>query len=349
MRIGEVARRAGVSVRMLRHYDQVGLVSPSARSGSGYREYDASDLRRLFQVEALRTLGLSLAQVIDALDAPGFDAAEVVQGLRREAEARLARERALLSRLQEIEASAPADWGDVLDAIALLAALRSGAAGERQAAALGSGSGPVQFVTPLVDAYLAEDDPHVAGALRWAIVRAGEPAVASLVERAQDPEGAVRLRVMRALSGLSGAAATRALAQGLSDSDPRVARRAAVACGAPGRFATPPPGLTARLVEMIVEGDNDLEAAETLGSLATRSPDARHEVLRALTMALEGSDATTPQARVRLAQALGELPLEAALAQLEALARDPDPAVARVARYLVDRAGAVAPGGAQRR
>ncbi len=58
MLIGEVAERSGVSPRMLRHYDALGLVSPTARTAGGYREYTSDDLRRLFHVESLRTLGL---------------------------------------------------------------------------------------------------------------------------------------------------------------------------------------------------------------------------------------------------------------------------------------------------
>ncbi len=57
MLIGEVSRRCGVSTRMLRHYDTLGLVKPTGRTSSGYREYSADDIRRLFHVESLRTLG----------------------------------------------------------------------------------------------------------------------------------------------------------------------------------------------------------------------------------------------------------------------------------------------------
>lgn len=60
MLIGEVSRRSGVSTRMLRHYDTVGLGRPTGRTPGGYREYSAEDIRRLLHVESLRTLGLSL-------------------------------------------------------------------------------------------------------------------------------------------------------------------------------------------------------------------------------------------------------------------------------------------------
>lgn len=48
MLIGEVARRSGVSARMLRHYDALGLVRPTGRTVGGYRAYSADDVRRIF-------------------------------------------------------------------------------------------------------------------------------------------------------------------------------------------------------------------------------------------------------------------------------------------------------------
>src|SRR3546814_13210589 len=70
MLIGEVSRRCGVSTRMLRHYDTLGLVKPTGRTSGGYREYSADDIRRLFHVESLRTLGLPLNAAQRALDEP---------------------------------------------------------------------------------------------------------------------------------------------------------------------------------------------------------------------------------------------------------------------------------------
>ncbi|GAA3664469.1 hypothetical protein GCM10022420_049470 [Streptomyces iranensis] len=66
--IGELARASGVTVRALRHYDEVGLVRASGRTGAGHRRYTAEDLRRLYRVRALCGLGLSLAEIGDALD-----------------------------------------------------------------------------------------------------------------------------------------------------------------------------------------------------------------------------------------------------------------------------------------
>ncbi|WP_280488371.1 MerR family transcriptional regulator, partial [Nocardia farcinica] len=100
MLIGEVARRSGVSARMLRHYDALGLVRPTGRTVGGYREYSPADIRRIFHVEGLRTLGLSLSQIARALDDPGFAPATLVGDLIRKTEERLHREQELLDRLR---------------------------------------------------------------------------------------------------------------------------------------------------------------------------------------------------------------------------------------------------------
>ncbi|EKT79723.1 MerR family transcriptional regulator [Rhodococcus opacus M213] len=68
MQIGEVAARAQVSLPTLRHYDEVGLVRPSARSEGGFRLYTEADLHRLEDVRCLRFLGLSVEEVGDIID-----------------------------------------------------------------------------------------------------------------------------------------------------------------------------------------------------------------------------------------------------------------------------------------
>jgi DNA-binding transcriptional MerR regulator len=62
-RIGEVATATGLTVRALHHYDQIGLVVPSARTSGGHRLYTGADLAVLYQVTALRQLGLPLDQI----------------------------------------------------------------------------------------------------------------------------------------------------------------------------------------------------------------------------------------------------------------------------------------------
>lgn len=73
--IGKVAELAGVTVRTLHHYDEIGLLSPSERTSSGYRRYDEADLERLQQIRYYRELGFSLEEIAEILDDPGADAA----------------------------------------------------------------------------------------------------------------------------------------------------------------------------------------------------------------------------------------------------------------------------------
>jgi DNA-binding transcriptional MerR regulator len=73
--IGEVARASGMTVRALRHYDEIGLLSASERTASGHRRYTGNDLRRLYRVRALRALGLSLEEIGGALAGTSDDLA----------------------------------------------------------------------------------------------------------------------------------------------------------------------------------------------------------------------------------------------------------------------------------
>ncbi|HEV2845161.1 MAG TPA: MerR family transcriptional regulator, partial [Thermoanaerobaculia bacterium] len=78
-KVGELAKRTGVSVRTLHHYDSLGLLSPSHRSESGYRLYTGSDVQRLQQILSLRTLGFSLDEIKELLSRPGITPERVLQ------------------------------------------------------------------------------------------------------------------------------------------------------------------------------------------------------------------------------------------------------------------------------
>ncbi|ELS54944.1 MerR family transcriptional regulator [Streptomyces viridochromogenes] len=68
MQIGEVAERTGLSLRTIRHYEEVDLVIPSARSKGGFRLYTESDVERLMVIRRMKPLDFSLEEMRDLLE-----------------------------------------------------------------------------------------------------------------------------------------------------------------------------------------------------------------------------------------------------------------------------------------
>ncbi|MCK8681035.1 HEAT repeat domain-containing protein [Streptomyces lichenis] len=328
MLIGEVAQRSGVSARMLRHYESLGLVCPSGRTGSGYREYTDEDIRRIFHIESLRSLGLSLREAGRALDDPAFAPTQLVTDLIRQTRDRIAAQTDLLTRLTRISAAEPSDWEDVLHTVALLQALGSPSARARQRAALSAAKDTPIPPEALAEAILTESDPVVAGALRWALAHSGGPAPALLAHGLASPSPEVRQRAVQSLAELPDGTSTALLRTALPHPDPVVRAHAALALGARGVADAVP-----ALVDLIVEGRNDTDAADALSALAA-DPAATDAIATALVDRLaQGTPA--PTARRRLAQALADIPGGTASDALAELSQDEDRAVALTATYVL--------------
>ncbi len=99
MRIGELARRAGVSTSRIRFYEARGLLLPAARSANGYREYDTRSLEVIGFIGRAQGLGFALRDVAAHLRLPAGDGRKA--GLQARLEARLAE---LDASLEEVRA-----------------------------------------------------------------------------------------------------------------------------------------------------------------------------------------------------------------------------------------------------
>ena len=110
-KIGELARRTGLTVRTLHHYDAIDLLSPGGRTdtlhGVGHRLYTAADVARLQQIVSLKSLGFTLEQIRDALTREAFQPRDVVRRHREFVRQQLDEQRRLFDRLSAL--------ADVLD------------------------------------------------------------------------------------------------------------------------------------------------------------------------------------------------------------------------------------------
>jgi DNA-binding transcriptional MerR regulator len=77
--VKQLAKLAGVSIRTLHHYDEIGLLQPSVRSESGYRLYGEKELLRLQQILFYRELDFELKEIVEILDDPDYDLLDALQ------------------------------------------------------------------------------------------------------------------------------------------------------------------------------------------------------------------------------------------------------------------------------
>ncbi|HEX7636229.1 MAG TPA: MerR family transcriptional regulator [Noviherbaspirillum sp.] len=125
LKVGELAKRTGLTVRTLHHYDAIGLLTPSARSDAGYRLYNQTDIARLHSIQALRHLGLPLSDIGSMLTEEGAPLPMIISrqihALDREI-ARATELRGRLSLLQErLSAGSQPDMSDWLTTLQQMA------------------------------------------------------------------------------------------------------------------------------------------------------------------------------------------------------------------------------------
>ena len=122
--VGELARRCGLTVRTLHHYDAIGLLKPSLRSDAGYRLYDRANVERLHRIQALRQLGLSLADIGTVLSGPEQPLGELIDRQIAQLDRELDRVARLRNRLvalgRQLAAGQSPDLAEWLDTLELM-------------------------------------------------------------------------------------------------------------------------------------------------------------------------------------------------------------------------------------
>jgi len=99
-KVGELAKRTGLTVRTLHHYDEIGLLSPSRRTRAGHRVYGESEVERLQRIVSLRQLGLGLEEVAAVLDGPEGTLGRVLDRQAAHIRERIRLETELVDRLE---------------------------------------------------------------------------------------------------------------------------------------------------------------------------------------------------------------------------------------------------------
>ncbi|WP_346294160.1 MerR family transcriptional regulator [Sphaerothrix gracilis] len=102
LKIGELAKQTGLSVRTLHYYDEIGLLVPSHRTEADHRLYSDQDIIRLQQILSLRQLGLSLSEIQDCLASPEFSLPQVIDLHRSRLRDQIALSQTLLTRLNDL-------------------------------------------------------------------------------------------------------------------------------------------------------------------------------------------------------------------------------------------------------
>jgi len=102
LKVGELARRTGLTVRTLHHYDEIGLLKPSLHTATGHRLYTIADIARLQQVVSLRQLGFALDEIRTCLDRADFSPLAVLDLHLAQLRKQIERQRRLCARIEAI-------------------------------------------------------------------------------------------------------------------------------------------------------------------------------------------------------------------------------------------------------
>ena len=163
--IGQLAAYAGVTVRAVRHYHQVGLLPEPARDRSGYRAYGAADVVRLTRVRTLAEAGVPLARVQELLDADEAELAAAVADVDRRLRAevrQLQEHRRRIARLAAGDSLAlRPEVAAYLERLRAIGASEAVVEGERDAWILVAARWPDKIPAYMADKTAQLDDPRI--------------------------------------------------------------------------------------------------------------------------------------------------------------------------------------------
>ncbi|WP_161883284.1 MerR family transcriptional regulator [Deinococcus alpinitundrae] len=117
LKIGELARATGLTIRTLRHYDAVGLLRPSQRTEAEHRLYSQTDLARLLQIQSLKALGLNLSDIRGLLDDPQQSPERIIERHIQLIERQLSEHTRLLGRLRQLKDLQQMSGAELLEVI----------------------------------------------------------------------------------------------------------------------------------------------------------------------------------------------------------------------------------------
>ena len=124
LKVGDLARRTGLTVRTLHHYDEIGLLKPSGRSDAGYRLYSQADVQRLHGIQTMRQMGLALSDIGELLQGDAVAPERIINQQIHALDQQIAQASELRGRLTMLRdglmAGAEPDMGNWLEALALM-------------------------------------------------------------------------------------------------------------------------------------------------------------------------------------------------------------------------------------
>ena len=124
LKVGDLARRTGLTVRTLHHYDEIGLLTPSGRSEAGYRLYSQADVQRLHGIQTLRQMGSPLGDIGELLAGDSVAPERIIGQQIRALDQQISQATELRGRLTMLRdglmAGAEPDMGNWLEALALM-------------------------------------------------------------------------------------------------------------------------------------------------------------------------------------------------------------------------------------